>query len=262
MSKTGTEVATAAVTGLAGIAKGLKRTRRRSPAGGGAVEYLRMSKSGKWTSGKAKTPRGDDTAIFNIASLQAGYSCWTDYPASEKKKNKLVAEKMKLSVEGEINMDDLPDVGEWDWKFQQAISGTFIDDKKPFSYSTTSQGGLDALDVVLEAIDARIDDGEEVFLFPMVQFDHDTYDHDSWGETFVPIFEVVGWADMDGVPEDAVEEEAEPEPKKVTKKKAVKKPEPEPEPEEEEEEPEQDEEPEEEAEEEPEEAPVRRRRRG
>ena len=212
-----------------------------------------MSKSGKWTSGKAKTPRGDATAIFNIASLQAGYSCWTDY---KDKKNKLVAEKMKLAVEGEIDMDDLPDVGEWEWKFQQAISGTFIDDKKPFSYSTTSQGGLSALDTVLEAIDARIDDGEEVFLFPMVQFDHDTYDHDSWGETFVPIFEIVGWADMDGVPEGGAEEEEEPdpEPKKVTKKKATKKkPEPEPEEEEEEEQVEGEQE---------EEAPVRRRRRG
>jgi hypothetical protein len=79
------------------------------------------------------------------------------------------------------------------------------------------------------------------FVCPIVKLDQDHYKHASYGKTYVPKFEVVGWMDLEGN-----EEGADEAPKAVTKAKDE---EPAPEPEAEAEAPAE------------EEAPARRRRR-
>lgn len=234
------EVANVGGFGLAKIAQGLKRTRAAAPSFGGKP-FLKFGRDGTWNLGKANEEVNGETAILNISSLKTGYVCWTDYSAEElaarKKKgqpakNQKVGEEMKLAVLGGVDFEDLPET-EWEWTQQQTIEGRFTDgQKREFSYTTSSLGGLECFDGVIGAVMERINNGEQVFLNPIVRFDDEWYDHATWGKTYKPILLIVGWADEDGVPEDAEEEASVP---KVTKKKRpAKKPEPEPEPEEDE----------------------------
>jgi hypothetical protein len=262
-----------AVPGLAGLAGGLKRVKNSLPSFGGK-QYMSFGKDGNWTLGKRGDARNGTRALLNITSLKSGYVCWTDYPAKDKKKNEKMGEEMKLATLGGVDPSELADLG-WEWKQQMLIEGRFLDGDQPeFSYNTSSNGGLEAMDVILDAVTARLESGEDVYLFPIVEMNNDWYDHAQWGKTYKPILEIVAWADVDGAyeGEDEVEEE-KPAPKK--RKKVTKKPDPVEEPEEEEELDEDDveevegydlgeeeaEEAEEAEEEEVEEAPVRRRRR-
>lgn len=253
---------------LAGMAKGLKQTRQAMPSFGGKP-YMKFGKDGEWSCGQGGDAVNGELVILNTSSLKGGYVCWTDH---DKKKNEKLGEEMQLVSMGLIDPEELPDMG-WPWKAQQSVEGRFLEgDQEEFSYNTSSGGGLEAMAGVIDAIMARIEDGEEVFLFPVVRLEDDNYEHKQWGKTYKPILEIVGWADVEGNLEDDDVLEEEPEqiepPKKKAKKKPAKKtktkPEPEPEPEEDEDEDEEVDEPEEEEEDEDEpeaEEPPRRRRR-
>lgn len=213
----GTEVSTHGGFGLAAIAAGLKRTRKSMPSFGGK-QFLKFGKDGQWTIGKG----GSDAlngrhVLFNMSSLKAGYVCWTDYDKKEKKKNTKLGEEMALAAMGGIDPSKLPDTG-WEWKQQQGIEGRFMDkDKKEFSYTTSSLGGLEAMDGVLDVVMARIElEGEERFINPVIELADDWYDHTDWGKTYKPVLLVVGWADEDGVTEGA--DEGDEEPRRRTKR--------------------------------------------
>jgi len=49
---------------------------------------------------------------------------------------------------------------------------------------------------------ARLNAGSE-YVCPIVQISADSYNHNSYGRTYVPKFDIVGWASMDGTEEDA-----------------------------------------------------------
>lgn len=246
-----------AVPNIGALAAGLRRTRAEMPATGGRG-YLKFGNDGMWTLGKNGDALNGETVILNTNSLKYGYVCWTDYDAKEKRKNEKLGEEMELATRGGVDPNELEDLG-WDWKPQQSIDGKFVGaDQKEFSYVTSSNGGLDLMGEIIDKVMARIDDGEDVFLFPVIELGDDWYEHSRYGKTYVPIMEVVNWADISGNFEtDAEEEEEAEEPAPKPKKPKKKKPEPEPEPEEEEE-AEAEEPDEEEADEEP---PRRRRRR-
>jgi len=255
-----------AVPDLAGLASGLRQTRRKLPTGG--KPYLKFGKDGFWSLGRDGDSFADERAILNPTTLKSGFVCWTDYDKEtlkRKKKNDKLGDEMELVSRGGVSYDDLPDVGEWEWKVQMSIEGRMLDgDQKDFVYTSSSTGGLDLFGEIIDAIDARLEDGEDVYIFPVVELQGDWYIHSTWGKIFKPQIEIVGWADVEGLIEGAEGEEQddEPAPKKPKKPKR-KKPEPEPEPEDEPEDEDEDkDEPEEEPEDEPEdEEPPRRRRR-
>lgn len=255
-----------ALPDLAGLAKGLRHTRQRMPSTGGKP-YLKFGKDGSWELGKNGDSFTDELAVLNPTTLKSGFVCWTDYDKDtlkKKKKNEKLGDEMELITRGGVSYDDLPDTG-WDWKTQMSVEGRMLHgDQKDFTYTTSSMGGLDFFGLVLDAVDERIEDGEGVFLFPVVRLGSDWYDHATWGKTYKPEVEIVSWADVNGELETDIEEsepeeeEPEEEPVKPKRRKTAKKPEPEPEPEKE---PEEDTDPEPEDEPEEEEPPRRRRRR-
>lgn len=217
------EVAT--IPSLGALASGLKRTRNSLPSFGGKA-FLKFGKDGVWSTGKAGDSLNGDRLLLNTASIKAGYVCWTNYPASEKKKNEKLGEEMKAASMGSVDPLELPDTG-WDWKQQLHIEGRFLDgDKQEVQYTTSSLGGVEALDHIIEEITESIDAGEEIYLFPIVELKNDWYEHTQWGKTYKPIIEIVGWADINGNPEPddetaAIEKEAAPEPVKQAEEPAT-----------------------------------------
>ena len=53
----------------------------------------------------------------------------------------------------------------------------------------------------VEEIMAKIDTGSE-YVFPVIAVSSDSYQHNSYGRTYVPVLDIVGWADMQGREED------------------------------------------------------------
>ncbi len=195
------EVSTNKVAGLAGLATGLRRTKSQMPSFG-RKSFLQFGKDGLWTLGKDKrTGRNDERVLLNITSLRSGYVCWTNHPEGSKKKNEKLGEEMALATGNPIDVSHLPDTG-WDWRQQQSVEGRFIGgDQEEFIFNTSSNGGLEAMEIVISAVMDKIDSGEDVYLFPIVELAGDWYDHSQYGKTHKPLLEVVAWCDAEGLME-------------------------------------------------------------
>ena len=234
---------------LGALTKGLKRTKATMPSFGGKP-YAKFGKDGEWTIGKGGDAANGERVLLNIHSLKSGFVCWTNYDAKERRKNEKLGEVMVSALQGSVDPSTLEDHG-WEWKPQQQIEGReMTGDRRDFIYVTSSMGGLEALDGVLDAVLERVEEGEAAYVYPVVELQDDWYEHPQWGKTYKPVLAIVGWADMDGNYEGAEK------PKRVTKQ-----PDPEPEPEQEDLGQEGGDVPEEAPDEQAGEAPVRRRRR-
>ena len=246
------EVANAKQTGLGALGAlrtGLANVRTKLPESGGSP-YLRLLKDGDWVFGQEDNAVADGTeAVINPLSIKHGYSCWTNRQPGEGK-NELKGELMVSVTQTVPPMHELDKHVDEDnggrpcpWKDQIAMDVKFLNGKHKGTqvmYKVSSVGGINACRDVMDQMLAKLDEDTE-FVCPIVKLGSDSYKHNTYGKTYVPVIEVVGWANLQG------EEEGD---DVVSGPPAVKRVEKEPEPE-----------PESEKAEAPAEEPVRRRRR-
>lgn len=216
----GNEVGTP-VQGLGALMAGARKTKAALPSFGGKG-YLKFGKDGEWTLGQNGDAVNDEEVLFNINSYETGFVCWTNYPDGDKRKNEKMGEVMQPVAQGPVDVSNLPDYG-WTWKPQLAINGRFVGgDKAEFQHVTSSMGGLEWLDSIFNLVLERIEDGERVYVFPIVELQADSYQHSKYGKIYKPSFEVTGWADVEGNIEGEPVAELDA-PKKDKKKKKDKK---------------------------------------
>lgn len=248
-----TEVTKPAATGLGALSAlrtGLQNVRTKMPEVGGSP-FLRLLKDGDWVFGQEDNAVAKGTeAVINPMSIKHGYTCWTNRQPGQGKNENLgelmVGLGQPLPSMHELEQHKDPTSGApCPWKDQISMDVKFLDGKHKGTqvmWKTSSVGGLNAARVVLDAILAKLADETE-FVCPIVRMESDSYKHATYGKTYVPVLEVVGWTDLEGNEEDAGGETKAVEDKTPAK---AQEPEPEPEPE---------------KAEAPAEEPVRRRRR-
>lgn len=149
-------------------------------------------------------------------SIQSGYSCWTNRKPNEGK-NERLGEEMWSINEDKPHSTTLPthhDPRTQDlcvWKDQMAADIKILEGKlkdQQVLYSTTSVGGINAMTTIVDAIMARLGEGS-TFVCPILSVNSSFYDHKSYGRTYTPAFEIVGWMDLNGVEDEAFEPEDE-----------------------------------------------------
>ena len=206
-----TEAQSKALAGLnPAFLAGLKRTVETAPVRGEG-SYFSFGKDGLWSFGAENTEVTDeDRFLIDIESLSTGYVCWTDYSKEEllkKKKNEKLGVRMLPISQGEVDYDTLPDHG-WDWRRQVGFAGRFINEPlagKVAKFESSSGGGDDAFSAVSAAVFARLQeqvaagvDPAEIALYPVVKLSNTHYMHKTYGKTYKPVFDIVGWATKDG----------------------------------------------------------------
>lgn len=211
MSTALTEAQSRALAGLnPGLLAGLKRTVENAPPRGEG-SYLSFGKDGLWSFGAENNEITDeDRFLIDIESLATGFVCWTDYTKEEllrKKKNEKLGVKMLLISQGEVDYDTLPDHG-WEWRRQVGFRGRFMNDPyagKAAIFESSSGGGDDAFAAITSAIMQKLQadiaagvDPSELALYPVVKFANTSYIHKTYGKTYKPVFDIVGWATKDG----------------------------------------------------------------
>jgi len=163
----------------------------------GGKPILRLLKSGSWVFGQ----NDDDVQIgsewaINPMQIGHGWCCWSNNPGNAK--NTLLGEQMVNVLDHKPMLPDPVPGGEW--KEQRVCDLMCLngdDEGTEVVYKTNSLGGLRAFDGLLAAITAQIDNNPD-YLVAIVQLKVDSYDHQKYGQTFIPILDVVGWADMEG----------------------------------------------------------------
>jgi hypothetical protein len=185
---------------------GVAQTRASMPVMSGGTPFLRLLRDGKWAMGAQDSEIVDGTeAIVNPLSIQHGYSCWTDRGPKEGKNEKLGEEMWKITQPKPMantlqEMTDPRTHAVCAWKDQMCfelklLDGNFKDEQA--MYSATSVGGLRLIDGLMKGLENKLDTGS-MYIFPIVRIGSDSYQHSSYGKTYTPVMEIVGWADMNG----------------------------------------------------------------
>lgn len=233
------ELTTPKQTGLGALGAlrtGLQNVRAKMPEIASSP-YLRLLKDGDWVFGQEDNAVAPGTeAVINPLSIKHGYSCWTNRQPGQGK-NEMLGEIMvglsaPLQAIHELPQHTDPTTGNiCQWKDQMAVDVKFLNGKHKGTqvlYKVSSVGGLNACKGILDAILTRLDE-DTAFVCPIITLSSDSYKHATYGKTYVPKIEIVGWMDIEGNEEDGDETDGAPEP--VTAKIAAPEPEPEPEPE-------------------------------
>lgn len=197
-----------AVAALSNLKRGIQNTRQAIPASS-TMPILRMGTDGIWVYGQENTEveEGSRWAI-NPLSIQHGFVCWTNYAKADRKKNELLGEVYASMTSDPIDPASLPDKG-WPWKAATTVQLKCVsgeDNGEEVIYKPSSVGGGNAMQALLDAIEEQLDTSTDEIV-PLVELVNDHYQHKQYGKTYVPQFDVVGWAGMYGPVEDEPEEE-------------------------------------------------------
>lgn len=232
-----TKPAANGVAALAQLRQGLAQVRATIPQSVGGQPLLRLLKDGMWVMGSEDTTVATGTeAMINPMSFCSGYTCWTNRPAGAGK-NELMGEEMWGITTPKPPASSLPVHHDprtqvlCAWK--DAMSVDMVLMSKPHAgtqvlYKVTSVGGLRVMQALLDRMLEKLDTGSD-YCCPIVTIASDSYNHNSYGRTYVPMLEIVGWATMDGVEEDGDDDGVVAVDKAIAKPAPAPAPEPEPE---------------------------------
>lgn len=204
---------TNALAAMKALKTGLQRVAQKLPDATGS-QFLRMGKDGQFVFGKDDNVVADGTAaMINVLSMQHGYSAWTNKQPGQGK-NELRGEIMRSISTTLPDVSELEQYKDAEWKDQIAVDFKLMDGKHKnvqLNYKASSRGGLSALRIILEAVSERVD-ADDTYCFPVIELNSDHYKHSTYGKTFVPKFDIIGWGNMDGdvIYEDDAEDDGAP----------------------------------------------------
>ena len=165
--------------------------------------YIKLDKSGDWIFGSDGHEVTDGLWAINPNSFTEGYIAWGS--------GELLGEEMAPMAGVPISLADLPAQpgAKNGWQKQVglqmvAISGEFKGQQ--VLYKTSSKGGMTAIREMVAKVVNQINGGDDDFV-PVVSLESSSYVHKEFGKIQVPILTVDHWTNMDGVSEDAPEDD-------------------------------------------------------
>lgn len=209
------------------LATGIQESRQQTVIAGGGKDLLRLLKSGEWVFGATNEEVQEGSSwIVNIMTLGHGWACWVEGVGNNK--NELAGEMMSPMTDPKPMRP--PPIGDTPYQEQRWFELKCMDgddEGKEVLHKTGSVGGMRAVDGLLADIFKQLASNPD-YAFPVIQLESDSYQHTKWGKIYVPILNIVGWANMDG---EIYDEETPSKPRLATDGGAAVQPEPEPEPE-------------------------------
>lgn len=151
--------------------------------------------TGYFTFGRDGVDITGDEIIINTESVTWGWTLWSGGKPT----------KIKVPF-----TEDLPppmDAIGQDYPTEaRSFDARFEDDKDTLlDFSTNSMGGRKGVDSMLDAVKLRSAGGEEIYLYPVVRLESESYANAKRGGklTFNPVFTIVDWVDYEGKRESA-----------------------------------------------------------
>jgi hypothetical protein len=181
---------------LGKLKSGIAESRSSTVIAGGKP-LLRMLKDSHWVFGQRDDAVQENSIwAVNPLSIAHGWVCWTNHEGTTK--NTLVGEVMEP-----VHMAKPPrpmPIDDWAFTEQRMFELRCMDGDDAGTevvYKISSVGGMRAVDDLLAALQTQLNDNP-AFPCPVVQLFSDSYQHQKYGKIYVPVFDVVDWASMDG----------------------------------------------------------------
>jgi hypothetical protein len=196
----GQEIAPAssgALTSLEALAKALNNVCMTTTSGRSFLPMLKFAsrENGVWAFGQKKieVENGSKWAV-NPRTFQHGYISFS--PGKKQAGERLVSIAQPMPV-----LADLPDTGlKWDEEWAVNLKCTTgTDTGVEVVWKATTNGGYQAINMLMDAIRDRINGGQhDGHIVPIVQLEKDSYQHPEHGRICTPLLTIVGWMSPDG----------------------------------------------------------------
>jgi hypothetical protein len=182
---------------LKGLVEGIQESNSTTILAGGGMPILRLLKSGVFVYGQNadEVQEGSEWAI-NPLSIMHGWGCWSDNPGNQK--NTLLGEIMvPVNQKKPLKPEPINGFEYKEQRFMNLMCVTGNDEGTEVVWKIGSLGGMRAYSNFSAAFTAQLrkDPKHPVAI---VQLLVDDYPHPKWGQTFVPVIEIVDWASLDG----------------------------------------------------------------
>jgi hypothetical protein len=184
-----------ALVALAALGKTLNAVDTTSVIGGGGMPMLSFKREGTWMFGQKRTivEEGSRWAV-NPLTFKWGFICFDGA-------NKVIGERLVPVSQPKPEVAELPDKG-FTWHEQWAVALKCIDGTDAGTetvYKPTTNGGLQAIAGLIEAVRDRLNGGEhDGKVVPIVQLRKDSYQKPPYGRIWKPLLPVTGWMHLGG----------------------------------------------------------------
>ena len=166
--------------------------------GGRPAKPLLQYKSregGIWAFGTRRTiPESGSLWAANPASFLWGWVCWGDA-------KKTVGEKLVPVSQPMPDVTELPDKG-FPWQQEMSVDLTCIsgtDAGVEVVFKSNTEGGKGELTLLIKAVQDRINGGQHGGkVVPIVQLETDSYGHEQFGKTHIPVMAIADWMPLNG----------------------------------------------------------------
>jgi hypothetical protein len=178
------------------LRSGIAESRANTVIAGGKP-LLRLLKDANWVFGQRddQVQEGSTWAV-NPLSIAHGWVAWTNHEGNTK--NTLVGEVM---APVHAPKPDRPQpIDGWAFTEQRLFELRCMDgddEGTEVVYKISSVGGMRAVDDLLASLQGQLADNP-LYPCPVVELLSDSYQHQKYGKIYVPIFDIVDWATMDG----------------------------------------------------------------
>jgi len=173
------------------LSSGIAESRATTVIAGGGKPLLRLLRGGSWVFGQNNEEvQPGSRWVVNIRSLAHGYICWVEGALRGEVLTSMTAPKpaMPVAIEGvpfqELRTFDL-----------KCIDGD--DTGTEVLHKINSISGIKAVDGLLAAIFGQLA-ADPAHPCPVLRLGTDGYQHKQYGWIDTPVYEVVGWSDMNG----------------------------------------------------------------
>jgi hypothetical protein len=170
-------------------------------------------KTGEWLYGKDGDSLSLGTKLIaNLPGLKIGWLRWQNKQVTDDRMELLTTQTIRLRREELGDLDETL----WDidsatgkprdpWRFTNALQLS-TDDAEVYIYGTSSKGGLNAIGRLCQVYGREY--RQRPNMLPIVELQKDFYMHQTYGKTYFPVFNVVGWTSSDNpttTPQAAIE---------------------------------------------------------
>jgi hypothetical protein len=172
----------------------------------GGANFLSFHRSGEWLYGQNDTvlPLGTKLAA-NMTGMRVGWRKWHARQVVDDRTMLLIEQ---VPLEARAALGDL-DEQLWElspegksrdpWVLTNILELADTRTGASYLYTTSSRGGQGCIANLCETY-SKLGRQQPAGYTPVVEIDNDSYTHQAYGKTYVPVLTIVGWLDENGKP--------------------------------------------------------------
>jgi hypothetical protein len=168
--------------------------------------FLRFNKQGEFAVSDTEVIPAGTRCVAHCDEIMLGWRKWQGGRLADTRMGR-IADRY-VPVQRQDLGDTDPD--QWEasddgvardpWQFAASVPVTRCDTGESYVFSTSSKGGLRAINALTRAFGARVRDRGDAAGLPIVELRPDSYKHARYGRVFYPVLHVTTWTGPDGQP--------------------------------------------------------------